>query len=165
MMHFLLSALIVGAGATAVMDMWAIARQRLLGIAGANYALVGRWLAWMLRGRLRHESIAAAPAVRYERAIGWAAHYVIGIAFAGVLLAVFGIEWIHSPTIGPALLVGIGTVAAPFLVMQPGMGAGIAASRTPRPAAARVQSLITHAIFGVGLYGAGWIARLLYTVA
>ena len=36
--------------------------------------------------------------------------------------------------------------------MQPGMGAGIAASRTPRPAAARVQSLLTHAIFGLGLY-------------
>jgi hypothetical protein len=45
--------------------------------------------------------------------------------------------------------------------MQPGMGAGIAASRTPRPAAARVQSLITHTVFGVGLYAAGWIVKLL----
>ena len=39
--------------------------------------------------------------------------------------------------------------------MQPGMGAGIAASRTPRPAAARLHSLVTHAIFGIGLYAAG----------
>ena len=62
------------------------------------------------------------------------------------------------PDLGPALLVGIGSVAAPFLVMQPGMGAGIAASRTPRPAAARLQSLVTHAIFGLGLYAAGWLA-------
>ena len=68
----------------------------------------------------------------------------------------------RQPTIGPALLVGIGTVAAPFLVMQPGMGAGIAASRTPRPAAARLQSLVTHTIFGLGLYAAGWVARLHY---
>ena len=62
--------------------------------------------------------------------------------------------------IGPALLVGIGTVVAPFLLMQPGMGAGVAASRTPRPAAARVQSLVTHAIFGLGLYASGWVVRL-----
>ena len=54
-------------------------------------------------------------------------------------------------------------MAAPFLIMQPGMGAGIAASRTPRPAAARMQSLVTHGVFGLGLYVAGWIVRLLYT--
>jgi len=114
----------------------------------------------MPRGRFRHESIAAASPVRHERLIGWAAHYLIGIIFAGVLLLACGIAWIDAPTIGPALLVGLGTVAAPFLLMQPGMGAGIAASRTPRPTAARVQSLITHAVFGVGLYGAAWIAKL-----
>ena len=56
----------------------------------------------------------------------------------------------------PPLAVGIGSVAAPFLVMQPGMGAGIAARRTPRPGAARFQSLVTHAIFGLGLYATGW---------
>jgi len=161
-MDFLLSALIIGVGATAAMDVWGIARQRLLGIPAANYALVGRWLAWMPRGRFGHDSIAATPSVRHERFIGWAAHYIIGIAFAGVLLSAFGIAWIQAPTIIPALLVGVGTVAAPFLLMQPGMGAGIAASRTPRPGAARVQSLLTHFIFGVGLYGAGWIAKLLY---
>jgi len=142
------------------MDVWGIVRKRLLGIPGANYALVGRWLGGMPRGRFRHESIAAASPVRHERLIGWAAHYLIGIIFAGVLLLACGIAWIDAPTIGPALLVGLGTVAAPFLLMQPGMGAGIAASRTPRPTAARVQSLITHAVFGVGLYGAAWIAKL-----
>lgn len=90
------------------------------------------------------------------RLIGWTAHYLIGIGFAAILPIIWGVEWIHQPTLGPALIVGIGTVAAPFLVMQPGMGAGIAASRTPRPAAARLQSLATHAISGLGLYGAGW---------
>ena len=45
---------------------------------------------------------------------------------------------------------------APFLLMQPCMGAGIAASRTPHPASARVHSLINHAVFGLGLYLFGW---------
>lgn len=152
-------AVAIGTGATAVMDLWGVARQRLLGMAAPDYALVGRWLAHVARGRFRHERIAASPALGGERVIGWTAHYLIGIAFAAILLAMFGVEWAHAPTLGPALIVGIGSVAAPFLVMQPGMGLGIAASRTPRPAAARIQSLITHTIFGVGLYAAGWMAR------
>jgi len=161
-MDYLVCTLLVGAGATAVMDLWAIARKRLLGIAPPDYGLVGRWLAHMGRGRFRHDSIAASAPVRGERLLGWFAHYLIGIAFAALLLAIWGIAWIRQPTIGPALLVGIGTVAAPFLVMQPGMGAGIAASRLPRPAAARIQSLLTHAIFGLGLYSAGWATSILY---
>jgi hypothetical protein len=94
--------------------------------------------------------------------IGWVAHYLVGILFAVLLLSVWGIAWVRHPTIGPALIVGIGTVVAPFLLMQPGMGAGVAASRAPRPAAARMQSLITHTIFGLGLYASAWVARLFY---
>ena len=163
-MDFLVCALLIGAGATAAMDVWGIARTRLLGIAPMNYGLVGRWLAWMVRGRFRHDPIAASPPARGERLIGWTAHYVIGIAFAAALLALWGLDWARDPTLGPALIVGIGSVAAPFLVMQPGMGAGIAASRTPRPGAARLQSFVTHAIFGLGLYAAAWLQSNLGSV-
>lgn len=161
-MNYLICILLTGVGATAVMDLWAIVRKRLLGIAPPNYGLVGRWFAHMLRGRFRHDSIAAALPVQGEHLIGWVAHYLTGIMFAAILLGIWGLAWIQHPTIGPALVVGICTVAAPFLVMQPGMGAGIAASRTPRPAAARFQSLVTHAIFGFGLYVAGWVTSFLY---
>jgi hypothetical protein len=160
-MNYLVSTVLIGTGATAVIDLWAVARRRLLGIPSLDYGLVGRWLVHITRGRFRHERIAALPAVPRERLIGWIAHYLIGVAFAAVLLAIWGLEWARHPTIGPALIVGIGSVAAPFLVMQPGMGAGIAASRTPRPSAARLQSLVTHAIFGLGLYGAGWVTSWL----
>lgn len=153
--------LLVGAGATAVIDLWAVVRQKALGIKPLDYALVGRWLAWLPRGRFRHEPIAATPAVRGERALGWVAHYAIGIAFAAILIVAFGAEWLHQPTLGPALAVGIASVAAPFLVLQPGMGAGIAASRTPRPAAARIQTVITHTLFGAGLYAAALLNVLI----
>lgn len=153
---------LVGVGATVAMDLWAIARRRLLGIPAPDYGLVGRWLAHMPQGRFRHDAIAAAPPMRGERLIGWTAHYLVGIAFAAILVGLWGSAWLRHPTIAPALIVGIGTVAAPFLVMQPGMGAGIAASRTPRPAAARLQSFVTHAIFGLGLYASGWVASVLH---
>ena len=159
-MDYVACALVIGVGATAMVDLWAIVRRRIFGIPLSDYGLVGRWFAHLARGRFRHQSIARSAAVRGEDVIGWVAHYVIGVAFAALLPAMWGLAWVRHPTIGPALLVGIGTVAAPFLVMQPGMGAGVAASRTPRPAAARVQSLVTHTVFGLGLYAAGWIARL-----
>ena len=100
--------------------------------------------------------------MRGERLVGWTAHYLIGVGFAAALVALWGLDWVRQPTIGPALIVGIGSVAAPFLVMQPGMGAGIAASRAPRPAAARIQSLITHAIFGIGLYAAALLTKFFF---
>lgn len=160
-MDYLICTLLTGVGATVAMDLWAFVRKHLFDIPPPNYRLVGRWLAHMPRGRFRHDAITAALPARGEGLIGWTAHYLIGIAFAAILLGIWGLAWVHHPSIGPALVIGLGTVAAPFLVMQPGMGAGIAGSRTPRPAAARFQSLVTHAIFGLGLYASGWIARLL----
>ena len=153
-MQYSMHALLIGAGATLVMDILGIVRRRLLRVPAMNYGLVGRWLAYLPHGRFRHAPISASRPVRGELLIGWIAHYAIGIAFAAALLALFGLDWACSPTLGPALIVGIGSVVAPFRVMHPGMGAGIAASRTPNPSAARFNSLLTHTIFGLGLYGA-----------
>lgn len=158
---YVVSALLIGVGATALLDLWAATRKWLLGFPAPDYGLVGRWLAYLMHGHFRHDSINASPPVRGEGLIGWTAHYLIGIAFAAMLLAIWGLEWVRHPTIGPALVVGISSVTAPFLLMQPGMGAGIAASRTADPAAARVRTLVTHGVFGLGLYVAGWIPRFL----
>ncbi len=156
---FLPSMIVIGFCATLVMDAWSWLRQPLLGVAPPNYAMVGRWLLHMRHGQFRHTAIAASPAMPGEKAVGWLAHYLTGLAFAGILLGIAGQSWIEQPTLGPALLVGIGTVAAPFLLMQPGMGAGMAASRMPAPNAARLQSLLTHAVFGLGLYLGGWVSH------
>ena len=161
MERMLVGTVIVGLGATACMDLWGLGRRRLLGTPLPNYRMVGRWFAHLLRGRFRHDSIATATPVRGETAIGWLAHYLVGVAFAGLLIGTQGIAWVLQPTLVPALLVGIVTVAAPMLILQPGMGAGVAARRTPRPNAARLQSLVNHAVFGAGLYAAGWLARVL----
>ncbi len=150
------SALLVGAGATALLDLAAMARRDVFGTPCADYALVGRWIANMPGGRFRHASIAAAPPMEDERLIGWAAHYATGILFAGLMLAAAGPAWLTHPTLCAAMVTGIASVAAPFLIMQPGMGQGIAARRTPNPRAARLRALTSHAIFGLGLYAAGW---------
>ena len=145
-------AALIGAGGAALMDAWGLVARRAFGIQGLDYALLGRWIGHLVRGRFGHERIATAAAVPGERPLGWIAHYAIGAAFAVLLLATWGVEWGRAPTIGPAMLVGIGTILAPWLVMQPAMGAGIAGSRTPNPAATRARNLVTHAVYGLGLY-------------
>lgn len=158
-MNQFLNTFIIGIGATALTDCWAIVRRHLFGIALPNYGLVGRWITHMRHGQFHHNAIASSARMSGEHITGWTAHYVIGIAFAALLSGTYGQTWLHQPAIGPALVVGIGTVLAPFLLMQPGMGAGIAAHRTPNPNAARLQSLITHAVFGLGLYITGWVVH------
>lgn len=155
-MNVVLAMIVTGIGATAVMDVWGAIRKRLLGIPPADYAMVGRWIGHMAHGTFRHDRIAAATPIPGERAIGWIAHYAIGVVFAAGLIWIAGLQWLSRPTLAPALAFGLGTVAAPFLLMQPGMGAGVAASRTPKPWSARLQSLITHAVFGFGLWATSW---------
>lgn len=151
-MEFFLRMVSIGVGATVVLDLWVLFATRVLGISGPDWAMVGRWIGHLTRGRFRHVSMAAALPVRGERLLGWSTHYAIGIAFAGFLLAIWGLDWARQPTLLPALIVGVLTVAAPFFILQPGMGAGIAASKTPKPNAARLRSLVSHTVFGIGLY-------------
>jgi hypothetical protein len=160
-LEFVLCATFIGVGATIVMDLWALFQKRVLGLATLNYAMVGRWIGHLPRGKFAHASIAAAPPISGERVIGWTAHYAIGIAFAGILLAIWGLGWARQPTLVPALIVGVATVVAPLFIMQPGMGLGIAAAKTPKPNVARLRSIITHTIFGVGIYGSAWLWALL----
>jgi hypothetical protein len=153
---------LIGIGATAVMDLWLWVLKRLH-VPTLDFALVGRWVGHLARGRWSHAAIGRSAPVRGELAWGWITHYASGMAFAGLLVFLYGTHWIRSPRLAPALLVGIGTVLVPLFVMQPAMGAGIAASRTPTPWSNRARSLLTHAVFGAGLYIAAvaieWTSR------
>ena len=141
----------VGIVATVVLDLWLLLLQTL-GVPTLDFALIGRWAGHWPRGRFRHEAIARAAAVPGERALGWFVHYLTGVAFAALLVAIRGSGWLHDPTLVPALAIGMGPVLAPWLLMQPAMGAGLAASRTPRPGVNRLRSLVNHTVFGAGLY-------------
>ncbi len=157
-MDLILRALLVGVGATALMDLSAVARRRWWGHRSLDYGLLGRWLGHLTRGTLRHAQISRAAPVIRERVIGWAAHYAIGITFAVPFL--FLATEPQRPALWLALLVGMVTIVFPFFVMQPSFGMGVAASRTPAPAQARLGSALAHLSYGLGL----WLAALLVGV-
>jgi Protein of unknown function (DUF2938) len=149
--EFLIRSLLIGAGATLTMDLWSAALRRF-GIPSLDFALLGRWLAHLPRGRFIHTGIASTAPVPGELWFGWCAHYAIGVSFAALLLAIFGLEWGRSPTLGAALLVGVSTVLAPWFLLQPGLGAGVASSRTKTPLFNAFKSLASHTVFGLGLF-------------
>ena len=144
--------LIIGSGATLVMDLWNLALKHTLHIKSLNYCLLGRWLCHMPSGTFKHESINTASHKPLECLVGWTAHYTIGIVFVYVFVRLASSSWIENPALAPALLYGLATVVFPLFVMQPALGFGIAASNTPNPAMARLKSLGTHAVFGLGIY-------------
>ena len=142
---------LIGIGATAVMDLWLAILVRL-GLPGMNLAAVGRWVGHLRRGTLVHAAIARAEPIRHELRLGWLVHYATGIAFAAVLVAVQGAAWLQRPTLWPALVTGVVSVAAPWGLMQPAMGLGFASANTPTPWRNRLRSLAHHTVFGLGLY-------------
>lgn len=154
----------IGFGATLTFDVGSLFLKHVLKIAPSNICLVGRWLRYMPEGIFTHSNIASANQKSAECMVGWIAHYSIGVMFALTFIALVGDNWLRHPTPVPATLFGVMTVLAPFLIMQPAFGLGVAASKTPNPAQARFRSLMNHFAFGVGLYLFGLMVSWLLVI-
>jgi hypothetical protein len=148
----LIGAVLVGLGATLLIDSWAAFLRRAFRVPSLNFCLLGRWVLSLPGGTLVQDNIGAAPRKPHECAVGWTAHYLIGTGFALVFVLLVSASWLQHPTLLPALAFGVATTLVPFLTLQPALGLGIAASKTPNPNRARLKSLMTHTVFGLGLY-------------
>ena len=157
----LISTILIGLGATLTSDLWAFFLKNAFKITPSNFCLLGRWLRTMPEGTFKHSNIVSAPPKSAECTVGWIAHYIIGILFAVAFLAFACNSWLQHPTLIPAILFGAVTVLAPFFIMQPAFGLGIAASKTSNPTQARLRSLMNHAAFGIGLYLSGLLVSSL----
>lgn len=155
-MEFVIQAFLIGIIATIGVDIWAAVVKHGFRLPTANWGLVGRWFGHFPRGVFFHDPVASSPAIPHELAIGWVAHYCIGIVYAVAYLGVVQFVFSASPTLVSALVFGMVTLVAPWLIMQPGMGAGAFASRTPRPGLIRLVNLTMHVTYGACLY-IGWL--------
>lgn len=106
-----------------------------------------------------HADVAAAKPYAHELALGWAAHYAVGVVYGAIFALIVGEGWIAAPRFLPAWIFGIVTIAAGWFLLQPGMGLGWAASRTANPTRARVFGLMAHTVFALGLYGTAFFIR------
>lgn len=142
----------MGVVATALMDIYAMALRATAGIPAPNWAMVGRWVRQVSKGHVFHDDIAAVPEGTNEAALGWVFHYAVGIFYGVALAALMGHEWLAAPTLLPAWIFSILMLGFGWFLLQPGLGLGWAASKTPNPALVRVLGLAAHTVFGVGLW-------------
>jgi len=144
--------LVLGLGASLIMDIWAVLRQRITGANMLDYGWLMRWAAGLPAGRFSLSPGREGPLLTWERVLGWGLHYVIGMGYGVGFLWIVGAGWVLSPSLASALIFGVASSLAPFLILQPAMGRGLFASATPKPWHARFQTLLNHLVFGAGLY-------------
>lgn len=151
--------IVVGIGGTAAMDAWAIFLWAACGQGRPDFGPMGRWFWHLHRGTVFHPDIGEAAAFRRETALGWLGHYAVGVVYGVVLVALTGRRWLEAPTFLPACVLGIVTVGAGWFLLQPGMGAGWAASRLPHPWRVRGMNLLAHTVFAAGMFGTALALR------
>jgi hypothetical protein len=144
--------IVVGVIATATLDIWQQIYRLLFGAPITNWAMIGRWVAYLPKGQLVHEDIGKIPAVAGEATLGWIVHYVVGIGYAGVYLLLMEIVLRSPPGFVSAMVFGAVSVSVTWFFMEPVLGAGAMASRTPKPTAVMAQDFTSHLSFGLGLY-------------
>lgn len=143
---------LLGLGANILFDLWQQVLARLSGQAAPNWGPVGRWF-WRLReGEVFHDDIMKAPPYADEVRLGWIGHYVVGIVYGVIFALIVGRDWLAAPTFLPAWIFGLVTVGFGWFLLQPGLGLGWAASKTPNPTKVRLLNLVAHTVFGLGLY-------------
>lgn len=142
----------VGIGGTVAMDVWAIILHKVFGEPRPNWRPVGRWVLYLPKGKVFHGSIANSAPMPSENAVGWAFHYFVGIVYAAIVVLIAGAVWLTNPTFLPALIVGLVTVGAAWFLLQPALGAGWFASKTPNPMKTRTLNIIGHIVFATGMY-------------
>ena len=144
--------IVMGIAGTLAMDVWA----RVLNMFGQplpNWGVPGRWLAQVRRGRVFHDDIAAVDPVEREVLLGWALHYAVGIAYGVAFVLLAGPGWVAAPTFWPVWAFSVAPLVFGWFLLQPGMGLGWAASRTPAPWKLRGLGLVAHTVFGLGMWG------------
>jgi hypothetical protein len=120
---------------------------------------VGRWFGHMAKGQFLHRPIAQSAPISNEIALGWIGHYLIGVTYGIAYVAIVNCVLSGVPSLVSAVAFGLATVVAPWCIMQPAMGAGFFASKTPRPAITRLVNLSMHLVFGLLLYAAWLLLR------
>ena len=140
--EIVVAAVLVGIGGTAILDLFSFLIERLFGVPATNWRMVGRWLGHMPKGQFVQRDLKQAAPVPGEHALGWVFHYLIGAGYGLLLVAIWGTGWLESPRIVPPIILVLILLVLPYFVMMPGMGMGIAASRTSKPNVTRLKSVL-----------------------
>ena len=67
--------------------------------------------------------------------------------------------WLAAPRFLPAWIFGLVDGGFGWFLLQPGLGIGWFASKTPNPGRVRLRDLATHTVFALGLWLTALVIR------
>ena len=158
----ILHILFVGIFSCLVMDLWQRLVKLTYGINPSDWGIIGRWLIMLiLKQKIYNPNIEKEKSYKNELIIGWVFHYFVGVVYGVFFAFLAGPDWIAAPTFPPAFIYALATIAGGWFLLHPGLGLGWAVSKVEHPNRVRMLGLLSHNVFGLGL----WLFALLLTLS
>ena len=148
----ILQGLISGLVATIIFDLFNQSLHYAHSIDKPKWNLLGRYYLGYKEGRYIRNSLADDAEVENELLWGYIIHYVIGIIY-GLIYVCLNNIFFDYPSILIAYLFGFTTVLGAWCYLMPfAYNLGFFASKSNKRFNILAQNLITHFIFGTGLF-------------
>lgn len=153
-MRPVLMGVVAGVAGTLVMDGMNSLCARAGILAHIDHRMIGRLARGWTRGRFVYARPEEVPTVGSELAIGYVAHYLIGIILA--VFYVIGWDALVGGRVSPgwAVAYGVATTVAAYFLLFPSIGLGALGRRSPQGARLPLTSLTNHLFYGLGLAAA-----------
>lgn len=158
----ILAIVVVGVIATATLDIWQQIYRMAFGTPITNWAMIGRWAAYIPKGQFVQANIGQTPPVANEMTLGWIVHYVVGIGYAVVYLFLMWVVFQSPPDFVSAMVFGAVSVVMTWFVIGPMLGGGVMAAHAPNRPAAMAHDFTSHLSFGFGLFLGVVVFRALF---
>ena len=150
-MLFFIHTVSIGILATLFMDLFSIINKKLFKITPLNYAIIGRWVLHWKSCKFAHNNIMQTQTLKNELVLGWIIHYITGVSWTYLYFVMCTYFSYEINLLNTIIFTSI-TTLLPFMVIQPFLGFGFFAYKTPSPIHSIRNSLIAHITFGVGIF-------------
>jgi hypothetical protein len=142
----------VGLFATFCMDLWGVILNLTFHIPRPSYEPIGRFLLSLFDLKTYFSDLSPTHMFLLKNSLGWVTHITIGLIDAALYM-IFIFKILKSkPHFLTSLFFAWAMIFMPFLIEQPALGMGVAASHSLHPDLARFMTLSYHTAFGIGLY-------------
>lgn len=144
--------LVIGLFATFSMDLWGLALQFTLHIPHPTYAPIGRLISDIFNLHNYFANTSSKHALFIQERLGWYAHIAMGLFYAALFMIIKFKVLNAKPRFLSCLFFAWVMIFVPFLIEQPALGLGFAASHMTHPDIKRFMTLSYHTVFGIGLF-------------
>ena len=150
-MNLIVTGVVAGVLGTMAMDSLNYLFTRTGTLAKIDVAVIGRMAAGWGRGRFRYRHPGEIEQIANEVLYGYVTHYTIGAVLA--VPYVLGWDLLVGGPASPvwALVYGVATTVASWLLVYPSMGLGVCGRRSPEGMRAPLSSLSNHLFYGAGV--------------